>query len=82
MISVRLPEEIEHQIDQVAKAENKSRSEVIKDALQSYLHGREGELSPYQLGIGLFAAGTDGPEDLSETYKSRLKEKLREKYSH
>lgn len=82
MISVRLPEGLEHEIDQLAKAENKTRTDIVKEALQSYLQGRRGQMTPYELGADLFAVGAGGSEDLSQTYKTRLKEKLSEKHAH
>jgi len=82
VISVRLPEGLEHEVDQLAKAENKTRTEIVKEALQSYLQGRRVRLTPYQLGVDLFSVGSGGSEDLSQTYKARLKEKLSEKHSH
>ena len=82
MISVRLPEGLEHEVDQLAKAENKTRTDIVKEALQSYLQGRRGQMTPYELGVDLFAVGAGGSEGLSQTYKTRLKEKLSEKHSH
>ena len=82
MLTVRLSEELEHAIDSVAKSERKTRSEVVKEALQNYFELRSGRLTPYQLGEDLFGAGEKGAQDLSNTFKKRVKEKLHEKHAH
>ncbi|HTP64629.1 MAG TPA: ribbon-helix-helix protein, CopG family [Geobacteraceae bacterium] len=82
MLTVRLSEELEHEIDRHAKAERKTRTEVVKEALQNYFALRSGKLTPYQLGEDLFGVGEKGSQDLSTTFKRRLKEKLHEKHSH
>ncbi len=82
MLTVRLSEELEHEIDRLAKLEGKTRSDVVKEALQNYFESRSGRLTPYQLGEDLFGVGEKGAQDLSTTFKGRVKEKLHEKHAH
>ncbi len=82
MLTVRLSEELEHEIDRLAKSERKTRTEVVKEALQDYFESRSGRLTPYQLGEDLFGIGENGAQDLSSTFKRRMKEKLHEKHAH
>jgi predicted transcriptional regulator len=81
MITLRLPKELEHEIDRLAKSEHQTRTEIIKQALRSYL-ARQKRHTPYELGIDLFGAGESGDRDLSTRYKVVLKEKLLEKHAH
>jgi len=50
MISLRLPEELEKKLSEVAKIENKSKSEVIKESLVYYIENFAKLPSAYELG--------------------------------
>lgn len=81
MTTVRLSNEIEKQISALIKLENISKSEIIKKAITEYYEKHSQNLSPYELGKDLFGRnGSD--ENLSTTYKSKLKGILNEKHSH
>lgn len=82
MISLRLPKDFEIKINRIAKDEKISKSELIKTALKNYIENYVNNTSPYKLGEELFGKFGSGQKDLSKTYKTRLKEKLNEKYSH
>jgi len=73
MITLRLPKELEHEIDRLARSEHQTRTEIIKQALKSYL-ARQKSRTPYELGTDLFGAGESGDHDLSSQYKVKLKE--------
>lgn len=58
-ISVSLPEEIEDEIDRIARAEGISRADVIREALREYLPVRRfralrEELMPYAQAAGVY----------------------------
>jgi hypothetical protein len=81
MISVRLTQEEEHTLNQVAKEENMSKTEIIKRALMCYFDERRERKTAYELGEDLFGRHGSGRGNLSEDYKTILKERLREKHS-
>jgi hypothetical protein len=82
MASIRLSPEQEQKLEAVCAAQGASKSEIIKRALDQFLTDYEASLSPFELGRDLFGKYGSGREDLSRTYKSRLKDKLREKHAH
>ncbi|HPJ40530.1 MAG TPA: DUF6290 family protein [Spirochaetota bacterium] len=81
MISVRLTQEEEHTLNQVAKEENMSKTEIIKRALMYYFDERRERKTAYELGEDLFGRHGSGRGNLSVDYKTILKERLREKHS-
>ncbi len=82
MVSLRLNRDDEHRLEHLCKLQQKTKSEVLKAALQHYYKTIEAEQSPYELGKDLFGQGSSGETDRSKTYKQRLKAKLRAKHSH
>ncbi len=81
MLTVRLPEELEKRLKQVATAEKRTKAEVIRAALESYLQSRRDAKSAYELGEDLFGRHGSGRHDLSETYKRELTERIRAKHA-
>jgi len=81
MIAVRLPEGLEKKLNSVAKNTQRTKTDIVKEALQLYFEARakEDEKTPYELGESLFGRFGSGEGDLSVTYKQRLKEKLNAK---
>jgi predicted DNA-binding protein len=81
MLSVRLSEEMEERVSYFSRLENRSKSEIVKEALRLYFHKRDEEdrMNAYEMGKEFFGRYGSGEGDRSVTYKRRLKEKLREK---
>ncbi len=80
MTSVRLPSEIEQKLELISQARHKSKSDIIKEALEKFFEADFEEKDSYELGKDLFGrrgSGITGPRD----YKKELKEKIRAKYS-
>jgi Arc/MetJ-type ribon-helix-helix transcriptional regulator len=77
MTTVRLPAEVEQKLNDLSKRKRKSKSELIKEALEAYLEQLATEEDSYTLGRGYFGQFGSGNGSLSVTYKKRLKEKLR-----
>jgi len=48
-VMISLPEPFLEEIDRRAKAEHRSRSEFVREAIRFYLRAQEGQLSPGQL---------------------------------
>ncbi len=81
MRSIRLSDDIERRLDQLSERENRTKSDLIKEAIVEYLTDREVKQSPYDLGSDLFGVYSSGEGDLSTTYKTRIVDILREKNS-
>jgi len=79
MLTVRLPQEMEHKIDKEARYRCSTKTEVVKEALELYFSRKENQSSPYELGEDLFGRYGSGREDNSIRYKERLKEKIAKK---
>ena len=82
MTSVRLNKELKDELDKLSKLKNKSRSVIIKEALVEYMAKERLHTTPYEIGEKYFGKRGSGQKDLSVTYKSRIKSKIREKRSH
>ena len=82
MVTIRLPDEIESQLQALTEIEHKTKTEIIKSALTEYLEKHMQEKNAYELGKDLFGKYSSSETDLSITYKERIKQKLNEKYSH
>jgi len=79
--TVRLPPEIEQKLETLAEAQHKSKSEIIKEALELFLQTHVEEKSSYELGKDLFGKYGSGQGNLSQDYKKILKDKIRAKHS-
>jgi len=85
MVSVRLGETLENQLNFISHEKHIPKSQIIKDSLLYYfdlLDKESKQKTPYELGVDLFGKYSSGKNDLSTTYKQRLKEKLHAKNSH
>lgn len=82
MLTVRLPEDLEAEVDRIASVERRTKSDVVKDALQHYISSHQEKRSSYESGQDLFGCAASGEGDRSKTYKKRIQEKLREKHAH
>jgi predicted DNA-binding protein len=81
MISLRLSSDLDDKLNQIAKSEKSSKSEIVKRALVQYFDDYKKKHSPYELGSDLFGKYGSGDGTLSQNYKKILKEKLHEKHS-
>ena len=75
--TARLPLETRLRLVSLARVKNKTKSEIIIEALDKYYEQEEKELDSYTLGLPYFGKYNLGEGDLSTTYKQRIKEKLR-----
>jgi predicted DNA-binding protein len=76
MTTVRLPAALEKKLDSASKANKRTKSDMIKEALERYFDREEPEKDSYELGKEYFGQYGSGDGALSTTYKARLKEKL------
>jgi len=79
MIAVRLPETMEKKLNSYAKTLNKTKTDVVREALSLYFKNNEEKQTAYDVGEALFGKYSSGRDDLSTTYKQKLKEKIRAK---
>ncbi len=85
MLSVRLDTTLENQLNFLAQEQHISKSKIIKDSLTFYfnmLKSENKQKSSYELGCELFGNYGSGGDDLSTTFKQKLKEKIDAKNSH
>ena len=81
MLTIRLPEDIETQLELMTKLEHRTKTEIMKAALLEYVGKHLPAKSAYELGKELFGRSSGGSEDISETYKDRIRKKLNEKHA-
>lgn len=85
MLSIRLDDLTQNQLNIYAQSKQTSKSKIIKDALNYYFEMLKQESkskTPYETGAELFGKYGSEQGDLSTTYKQKLKKKLNEKNSH
>ncbi|MCK9372419.1 MAG: ribbon-helix-helix domain-containing protein [Sulfuricurvum sp.] len=85
MISVRLDDAIENQLNFLSHERDIPKSKIIKDALRYYfdmLKKEQKEKTPFELGSELFGKYASGDGTLSTTYKQKIKEKIDAKNAH
>lgn len=82
MLNVRLSDEEEKQLADYTKLNNIPKSQVVREALAVYFAEKRDVSNPFELGEDLFGQEGSDRSDGSTSYKSRLKEKLREKHAH
>jgi predicted DNA-binding protein len=79
MTTVRLPLEIEQRLEILAREKHKSKTELIKEALEKYFHQEESEKDSYELGEEYFGRYGSGDGSLSVSYKEKIKDKINAK---
>jgi predicted DNA-binding protein len=75
--TARLPVDTRNRLVALARAKNKTKSEIIIEALEMYYKQEENELDSYTLGLPYFGRYGSKTGDFSTSYKRRIKEKLR-----
>ncbi|MGJ4789535.1 ribbon-helix-helix protein, CopG family [Leptospira koniambonensis] len=79
MISLRIPPDLERQLDSFAKSKGKSRSEIVKESILEYIKNHSSNKTPFELGEDLFGKHSANNQELSQNRKSALKEILKDK---
>ena len=82
MLTVRLPEDLEQEVNRIASAEQRTKTQIIREALTQYVESHRNQRSAYELGKDLFGTYGSGDTERSSGYKGKLKEKLRAKHAH
>jgi len=79
MTTVRLPDDIEKKLIILSRTKKKTKSELIKEALEQFFHQQGNENDSYELGKEYFGQYGSGKRNLSTEYKKLIKEKLNAK---
>ncbi len=82
MTTVRLPLEIEQRLEMLSREKHKSKTELIKNALENLFHQEESEKDSYELGKELFGKYGSGDGTLSVSYKKKMKVKINDKLNN
>ncbi len=82
MSSIRLPVDYQEKLENIAEIENKTKSDVIKEALAVYFENYYQTALSYEIGKDLFGKYGSKKGNLSKDYKNILKGKLSAKHSH
>lgn len=82
MITLRLPEKLEKRVNQIAVTEKRTKTQIVRQAIENYLHVHDTQKTPYELGEDLFGRHGGGNSRLSTDYKKKLKEKLNAKHAY
>ncbi|MCL2481286.1 MAG: ribbon-helix-helix domain-containing protein [Spirochaetaceae bacterium] len=72
--TARLPSDTRNKLLILSKHKNKTKSEIIIEALEMYYEKEENELDSYTLGLPYFGKYGSGIGDLSTTYKQRFRD--------
>ena len=79
--TARLPAETRNKLLTLARIKGKTRSDIIKEALEVYYEREESEIDSFTLGESFFGSYGSGENDRATTYKERIKEKLKNRMS-
>ena len=74
--TARLPAEVRDRLQVLSGIRNKTKSDIIKEALELYFEREENELDSFTLGESFFGKYGSGDNDRATTYKERIKRKL------
>jgi predicted DNA-binding protein len=81
MTTVRLPFEVEQRLETLARKKHKSKSEIIKEALERLFFQEESQKDSYELGEEYFGRYGSGDGSLSVTYKDKIRNKINAKFN-
>ena len=79
MTTVRLPLELEQRLEIIAREKSKSRTDIIREALELFFHQEDSGKDSYELGEEYFGKYGSGDGSLSVTYKTSIKDRINAK---
>lgn len=80
MLTVRLPKEIEEQLEGLSRQHKTTKSEIAKKAIAEYI--AKNYSNPYETGKDLFGSDETDIRDGSTNFKTRFRSFIHEKHSH
>lgn len=81
MTTVRLPVDIEQRLQSLSSAKHKTKSELIKEALEFFFEKEDSEKDSFELGKEYFGKFGSGQSNLSTDYQKLVKDKICAKLS-
>ena len=80
-LTVRIPEELDAQISLLAKGMRLKRSDIVRLALEHFVAESQGqdEITPYEKVRRLVGGISSGINDLGESHRKHLMEKLKQR---
>lgn len=80
MLTVRLSENLEHELNNLSEQQHITKSEIVKQAILEYI--KANCKTPYETGKDLFGCDENCITDSSITYKQKIRRRIHEKHSH
>ncbi len=80
MLTVRLPKEIEKELEDLALQRKVTKTEIVKEALTEYI--KKNSSSPYEAGKDLFGCDDTGIANGSTSYKENYRRHIHEKHTY
>lgn len=77
--TARLPAGTRNKLVTLSQIKHKTKSDIIKEALDFYYEREENELDSFTVGEPYFGKYGSGESGRADNYKQRIKEKLRAK---
>ena len=77
--TARLPRDTRNKLVALSRIKGKPKSDIIKESLDLYYEREENEMDSFTLGEPYFGNYSSGENDLSVTYKERIKERIKTK---
>jgi len=77
--TARLPAYTRNKLVTLARIKGKTKSDIIKEAIEVYYEREENDLDSFTVGEPFFGNYGSGESDRATTYKDRIKQKLSEK---
>lgn len=74
-MALRLPPEMESKLEEICRLENKTKSDILRHAIEMYFINYEKKTSAYELGKEFFGKYGSNQSDNSLNYKKKLKER-------
>jgi len=79
-MSIRLSDKTRRSVARLAKARRRSQSEVVREAIETFVEKAAAEVGPYEGLKHLVGSLKGGPPDLSERTGQKVAKMLRERY--
>ena len=81
MTTVRLPFDVEQRLETIARKNHKSKTEIIKEALERFFYQEDFQKDSYELGEEYFGRYGSWDGSLSVTYKDKIRDKINAKFN-
>ena len=74
--TARLPADTRNKLVALARIKSKTKSDIIKEAIEVFYEREENEIDSFTLGEPSFGRYGSGESDRATTYKERIRKKL------